>query len=70
MFVGFDFQNTSHFFPHYHNWSLWVLGFFGFGSEVIQRISRGDNCERFVHFFVFFFSETKAGMIKKENNAL
>ena len=35
-----------------------------------QRISRGDNCERFVHFFVFFFSETKAGMIKKENNAL
>ena len=46
------------------------LEFFGLGSEMTQRIRRGDNCEKFVHFFVFFFSETKAGMIKKENNAL
>ena len=25
MFVGFDSQNTSHSFPHYPNWILWVL---------------------------------------------
>ena len=24
MFVGFDSQNTSHSFPHYPNWNLWV----------------------------------------------
>jgi hypothetical protein len=37
------------------------LGFLGLGSGVTQRISSGDNCERFVHFFAFFFFETKAG---------
>ena len=26
MFVGFDSQNTSHSFPHYPNWNLWVWG--------------------------------------------
>ena len=26
MFVGFDSQNTSHSFPHYPNWNLWVPG--------------------------------------------
>jgi len=39
MFVGFDSQNTSHSFPHYPNWNLWVWGIslFGFrgGSGVI-----------------------------------
>jgi len=58
---------------HFHTIPIGICGFGGFlwlGSEVTQRISRGDNCERFVHFFVFFFFETKAGMIKKENNAL
>ena len=37
MFVGFDSQNTSHSFPHYPNWNLWVpeIPMFGFrdGSE-------------------------------------
>jgi len=26
MFVGFDSQNTSHSFPDYLNWNLWVPG--------------------------------------------
>ena len=26
MFVGFDSQNTSHSFPRYPNWNLWVWG--------------------------------------------
>jgi len=31
MFVGFDSQNTSHSFPHYPNWDLWVSGIFLIG---------------------------------------
>jgi hypothetical protein len=38
MFVGFDSQNTSHSFPHYPNWILWVpeipiIGFRGWSED-------------------------------------
>jgi len=35
MFVGFDFQNTSHSILHYLNWNLWVWGIplFGFRDD-------------------------------------
>ena len=40
MFVGFDSQNTSHSFPHYPDWNLWVwrislIGLRGWSREEI-----------------------------------
>ena len=37
MFVGFDSQNTSHSFPHYPNWNLWVPEI---SSDWVQRVVR------------------------------
>jgi len=37
MFVGFDSQNTSHCFPHYPNWNLWVWGISLIGVQGIVR---------------------------------
>ena len=44
MFVEFDSKNTSHSFPHYPNWNLWVPGITEIGFREVQRISRGYNC--------------------------
>ena len=53
MFVGFDSQNTSHSFPHYPNWNLWVpwISLFGF---------RGDSGQIMIFLaykFTFSYSE-------------
>ena len=53
MFVGFDSQNTSHSFPHYPNWNLWVcgipiIGFFG--ATALQKSSS-----------IYFVHDLKAG---------
>ena len=44
MFVGFDSQNTSHFFQTIQIGICGFLEFLKFDSEMTQRISRGDNC--------------------------
>ena len=44
-FVGFDSQNTSHSFPHYPNWNLWVPEL-NHLKQFFNRISgAGRHCE-------------------------
>ena len=48
MFVGFDSLNTSHSFPHYPNWDLWIreisLIWFKGWSEKLKNLDSQHIC--------------------------